>query len=87
MQVVAPFEKVLALIYDGLVVTALILISGLVASVIVYEAPARLTRMLIVLSVGGYFGGLGRMVVKPPACAWRLRLVGLRRIHSERCGF
>ena len=44
------WKRLLALIYDGLVVTALILISGLVSSVIAQgEAPASLTQMLIVL--------------------------------------
>ena len=38
------WKRLLALIYDGLVVTALILISGLVSSVIAQgEAPAWLT--------------------------------------------
>ena len=59
MQVIgAPvyWKRLLALIYDGLVVTALILISGLVSSVIAQgEAPASLTQLLIVLAVGGYF--------------------------------
>jgi uncharacterized RDD family membrane protein YckC len=73
------WKRLLALIYDGLVVTALILISGLVSSVIAQgEAPAWLTQILIVLSVGGYFwwswshGGQTAGMR-----AWRLRLVGL----------
>ena len=50
------WKRLLAFIYDGLVVTALILISGLVASLIAQgEAPAWLTQMLIALSVGRLF--------------------------------
>jgi len=50
------WKRLLALIYDALVVTALILLSGLVSSVIAQgEAPAFLTQMIIALSVGGYF--------------------------------
>ena len=73
------WKRLLALIYDGLVVTALILISGLVSSVIAQgEAPASLTRMLIVLSVGGYFWwSWSRGGQTAGMRAWRLRLVGL----------
>ena len=47
------WKRLLALIYDALVVTALVLISGLIASVIAQgEAPSWLTQLLIVLSVG-----------------------------------
>jgi len=43
------WKRLLALIYDALVVTALILISGLIASVIAQgEAPSWLTQLLIV---------------------------------------
>ncbi len=73
------WKRLLALIYDGLVVTALILISGLVSSVIAQgEAPAWLTQMLIVLSVGGYFWwSWSRGGQTAGMRAWRLRLVGL----------
>ena len=73
------WKRLLASIYDGLVVTALILISGLVSSVIAQgEAPASLTRMLIVLSVGGYFWwSWSRGGQTAGMRAWRLRLVGL----------
>ena len=73
------WKRLLALIYDGLVVTALILISGLVASVIAQgEAPAWLTQMLIVLSVGGYFWWSWSRGGKTAGMrAWRLRVVGL----------
>ena len=74
------WKRLLALIYDGLVVSALILISGLVASVIVQgEAPAWLTQMLIVLFVGGYFWWSWSHGGKTAGMrAWRLRLVGLK---------
>ncbi len=73
------WKRLLALIYDGLVVTALILISGLVSSVIARgEAPAWLTQMLIVLSVGGYFWlSWSRGGQTAGMRAWRLRLVKL----------
>ena len=73
------WKRLLALIYDGLVVTALILISGLVSSVIAQgEAPAWLTQLLIVLSVGGYFWlSWSRGGQTAGMRAWRLRLVGL----------
>ena len=73
------WKRLLALIYDGLVVGALILISGLVASVIVQgEAPAWLTQMLIVLFVGGYFWWSWSHGGKTAGMrAWCLRLVGL----------
>ncbi len=73
------WKRLLALIYDGLVVTALILISGLVASVLAQgEAPAWLTQMLLVLSVGGYFWWSWSCGGKTAGMrAWRLRLVGL----------
>ena len=60
-------------------VTALILISGLVSSVIARgEAPAWLTQMLIVLSVGGYFWlSWSRGGQTAGMRAWRLRLVKL----------
>ena len=71
------WKRLLALTYDGLVVTALILISGLVASVIVQgEAPAWLTRMLILLSVGSYFwwswshGGKNRRHARGAFVSW-----------------
>ena len=47
------WKRILAFIYDGLIVTALALISGLIASLIAQgEAPAWLTR-LIILTFGG----------------------------------
>ena len=73
------WKRLLALIYDGLVVSALILISGLVASVIGQgEAPAWLTQMLVVLFVGGYFWWSWSHGGKTAGMrAWRLRLIGL----------
>ena len=73
------WKRFLAFIYDGLVVTALILLSGLVASVIQQgEAPAWLTQMLITLSVGGYFWWSWSLGGKTAGMrAWRLRVVGL----------
>ena len=73
------WKRLLALIYDGLVVTALILISGLVSSVIAQgEAPASLTQLLIVLAVGGYFWwSWSRGGQTAGMRAWRLRLVRL----------
>ena len=72
-------KRILAFIYDGLIVTALVLISGLIASLIAQgEAPTWLTRLIILTSVGGYFwwswshGGRTAGML-----AWRLRLVGL----------
>ena len=74
------WKRSLAFIYDGLVVTALILISGLIASVIAQgEAPAWLTQMLIALSVGGYFWWSWSHGGKTAGMrAWRLRVVGLQ---------
>lgn len=73
------WKRLLAFIYDGLIVTALVLISGLIASLIAQgEAPTWLTRLIILTSVGGYFwwswshGGRTAGML-----AWRLRLVGL----------
>ena len=72
------WKRILAFIYDGLIVTALVLISGLIASLIAQgEAPTWLTRLIILTSVGGYFwwswshGGRTAGML-----AWRLRLVG-----------
>ena len=73
------WKRFLAFIYDGLIVVALILISGLIASVLAQgEAPTSLTRLIILSSVGGYFwwswshGGKTAGML-----AWRLHLVGL----------
>ena len=73
------WKRVLALIYDALVVTALVLISGLVASLISQgEAPSWLTQMLIVLSVGGYFWWSWSHGGKTAGMrAWRLRVIGM----------
>jgi uncharacterized RDD family membrane protein YckC len=73
------WKRGLALIYDALVVTALILISSLVASVIAQgEAPSWLTQMLIALSVGGYFWwSWSRGGMTAGMRAWRLRVVGM----------
>ena len=73
------WKRVLAVIYDALVVTALVLISGLVASVIAQtEAPPWLTQMLIVLSVSGYFWlSWSRGGKTAGMRAWRLRVVGM----------
>ena len=73
------WKRLLALIYDALVVTALVLISGLVASVIAQgEAPSWLTQLLIVLSVGGYFWWSWSRGGKTAGMrAWRLRVVGM----------
>lgn len=73
------WKRLLALIYDGLVFAALILISGLIASVLAQgEAPAWLTQVLIVLSVGGYFWWSWTHGGKTAGMrAWRLRVVGL----------
>ena len=74
------WKRLLAFIYDGLIVTALALISALIASWLAQgEAPAWLTRLIISISVGGYFwwswshGGKTTGML-----AWRLRLVGLK---------
>jgi len=81
MQLIkAPlWKRFLAFIYDGLIVAALILISGLIASLIAQgEAPTSLTRLIILTSVSGYFwwswshGGKTAGML-----AWRLHLVGL----------
>ena len=71
------WKRLLALIYDALVVTALVLISGLIASVIAQgEAPSWLTQLLIVLSVGGYFWWSWSRGGKTAGMrAWRLRVV------------
>ena len=73
------WRRLLAFVYDGLIVTALALISALIASWLAQgEAPAWLTRLIISISVGGYFwwswshGGKTTGML-----AWRLRLVGL----------
>ncbi len=73
------WKRLLAFIYDGLIVTALVLISGLIASSIAQgEAPTWLTRLIVLILVGGYFwwswshGGKTAGML-----AWRLRLVGL----------
>jgi len=73
------WKRLLALIYDALVVTALSLLSGLVSSVIAQgEAPAFLTQMIITLSVGGYFWWSWANGGKTAGMrAWRLRLVGI----------
>ncbi len=74
------WKRLLALIYDGLVVTALILTSGLIASVLAQgEAPAWLTQVLIVFSVGGYFWWSWTHGGKTAGMrAWHLRVVGLK---------
>ena len=80
-SVVHPiWKRLLAFIYDGLIVTALVLISGLVSSWIAQgEAPAWLTRLIIVFRWVVTFGGLGRTGGQTAGMlAWRLRLVGLR---------
>ena len=73
------WKRLLAFIYDALIVTALALISALTASWLAQgEAPAWLTRLIILISVGGYFwwswshGGKTAGML-----AWRLRLTGL----------
>lgn len=73
------WKRLLAFIYDGLIVTALVLISALIASWLAEgEAPAWLTRLIILTSVSGYFwwswshGGKTAGML-----AWRLRVVGL----------
>ena len=73
------WKRFLAFIYDGLIVVALILISGLIASLLAQgEAPTSLTRLIILTSVSGYFwwswshGGKTAGML-----AWRLHLVGL----------
>lgn len=73
------WKRLLALIYDALVVTALVLISGLIASVIAQgEAPSWLTQLLIVLSVAGYFWWSWSRGGKTAGMrAWRLRVVGM----------
>ena len=73
------WKRLLALIYDALVVTALVFISGLVASVVAQgEAPSWLTQLIIVLSVGGYFWWSWSHGGKTAGMrAWRLRVVGM----------
>ena len=82
MQLIkAPlWKRFLAFIYDGLIVAALILISGLIASLLAQgEAPTSLTRLIILTSVSGYFwwswshGGKTAGML-----AWKLPLVGLK---------
>lgn len=71
------WKRLLAFIYDGLVVTALILISGLVSSLVAQgEAPPWLTQLLLVFSVGGYFWWSWHKGGQTAGMrAWRLRLV------------
>jgi uncharacterized RDD family membrane protein YckC len=73
------WKRLLAFVYDGLIVTALALISALIASWLSQgEAPAWLTRLIISISVGGYFWWSWSYGGKTTGMlAWRLRLVGL----------
>ena len=76
------WKRLLAYIYDVLIVTALILIAGLIASVLAQgEAPAWLTQILIIVLVSGYFWWSWCKVGKTAGMrAWRLRVVD---IHGE----
>ena len=76
------WKRLLAHVYDALIVTALILIAGLIASVLAQgEAPAWLTQILIIMLVSGYFWWSWCKGGKTAGMrAWRLRVVD---IHGE----
>lgn len=71
------WKRILAFFYDGLIVIALFLIAGLIASILAQgEAPAFVTQSIILILIGGYFwvsyaygGSTAGMR------AWKLRVV------------
>ena len=71
------WKRVFAWIYDGLIVLALILIAGLIASIIAQgQAPALLIQPLVLILVGGYFWlSFARGGKTAGMRAWRIRVV------------
>ncbi len=82
------WKRLLAFIYDALIVTALILIAGLIASVLAQgEAPAWLTQILILIIVSSYFWWSWCKGGKTAGMqAWRLRVVDMYGEPLTHCG-
>lgn len=75
---IAPvWKRLLAWLYDGLILTALWLVSGLIAALLAGgEAPPWLVRSIITLTSLGYFGWSWRVGGQTAGMrAWRLRVV------------
>lgn len=73
------WKRLLAWLYDGLILTALWLVSGLIAAMLAGgAAPPWLVRAIILLSSLGYFGWSWRVGGQTAGMrAWRLRVVRL----------
>ncbi len=71
------WKRLLAWVYDGLILTALWLVSGLVAALVAGgEAPPWLVRTIVLMSSVAYFGWSWKVGGKTAGMrAWRLRVV------------
>lgn len=71
------WKRLLAYVYDALILTALVLVAGLVASLLSGgEAPAWLTQTLVgVLTLGYFWLSWARNGQTAGMRAWRLRVV------------
>ncbi len=71
------WKRLLAWVYDGLILTALWLVSGLVAALLAGgEAPPWLVRTIVLMSSVAYFGWSWKVGGKTAGMrAWRLRVV------------
>lgn len=76
------WKRLLACVYDALIVIALVLIAGLVSSVLAKgEAPAWLTQTLITTIVSGYFWWSWCKGGKTAGMrAWRIQVID---VHGE----